>query len=110
MFVNEFTKDFSSDNFESDVLQSDLPVLVDFWAEWCGPCKALTPTIDSIAEEYSSKVTVGKVNIDQHPTIAAKYGVRSIPTLLIYSGGQVYEQLVGAVPKSQITAILDQLI
>ena len=103
------TKDFTKDNFESEVLKSDKPVLVDFWAEWCGPCKMLTPTIDEIAEEYSDKFSIGKLNVDQNSDIAAKYGIRSIPCLLFFSKGEVQEQIVGAVDKEQIVSALEKL-
>ena len=78
--------EFTSDNFDSEVLSSDKPVLVDFWAEWCGPCKMLTPTIDSLAAEYAGKVSIGKVNVDDNADIATKYGIRSIPCLLFFKG------------------------
>ena len=103
------TKNFNKDNFETEVLNSDIPVLVDFWAEWCGPCKMLTPTIDEIATEYSTKYSVGKINVDQNSEIAAEYGIRSIPCLLFFNKGKVQEQLVGAVDKSEIVAILKAL-
>ena len=102
--------EFTVGSFDSDVLQSDLPVLVDFWAEWCGPCKSIAPVIEEIAVEYKGKVRVGKVDVDQHNQIAMQFGVRSIPTLLILKEGKVVNQLVGAVPKNNITELLDQVI
>ncbi|MAP66145.1 MAG: thioredoxin [Candidatus Marinimicrobia bacterium] len=101
--------DFSDDSFENDVLKSDLPVLVDFWAEWCGPCKMLTPVIEEIAAEFNGKIKCGKVNVDNCPNTASSYGIRSIPSLLFFKNGKVEEQLVGAVPKQQIVDILNKL-
>lgn len=97
---------FSDANFDREVLQSDIPVLVDFWATWCAPCKAIAPLIDSVADEYSGKIKVGKVNVDENPATPGKYGVRGIPTLILFKGGAVVEQLVGAVPKSQLDSLI----
>lgn len=97
---------FSDANFDREVLQSDIPVLVDFWATWCAPCKAIAPLIDNVADEYSGKIKVGKVNVDENPATPGKYGVRGIPTLIMFKGGVVVEQLVGAVPKSQLDALI----
>ena len=102
--------EFTDDNFEAEVLQSDVPVIVDFWAEWCGPCKALMPTVGEIADEYSGKAVIGKVNVDNCPGIASKYGIRSIPSILFFSEGSVQDQLLGAVPKAQITSVIDKLV
>lgn len=96
----------TSANFESEVLQSDMPVLVDFWASWCGPCKMLAPTISEIASEYEGKVKVGKVNIDDDTAIAIKYGIVSIPTVVLFKNGEVADKSVGFVPKAEIEAML----
>jgi thioredoxin 1 len=99
----------TQENFANEVLQSLTPVLVDFWAEWCGPCKAIAPILDELADEYSGKVTIGKVNIDDHQGLAAEYGVRAIPTLLVFNKGQVTEQVVGARGKRDLKASLDRV-
>ncbi len=104
------TKEVNSSSFEAEVLQSELPVLVDFWAPWCGPCKALTPTIDKLAAELDGKVKIVKLNIDESPEIAGKYSIMSIPTLLIFDKGNVSEQLVGLVQKEKIIDKLNKHI
>jgi len=104
------TVEFKEVSFKEDVLDSNKPVLVDFWAEWCGPCKMLTPTIDEIATEYIDTAVVGKLNVDENPNIAAEYGIRSIPSLLFFKDGKVQQQIMGAVAKSDIANALDNII
>jgi thioredoxin 1 len=100
-------QEFKDASFEEDVLKSDTPVLVDFWAPWCGPCRMLAPTVDAISEEYEGKVKVGKVNTDENPQIATQHQINSIPTMMIFKGGEVVERMVGALPKEKITEKLD---
>ncbi|MFH1850803.1 MAG: thioredoxin [Candidatus Neomarinimicrobiota bacterium] len=102
--------EYNDANFEQEVLKADVPVLVDFWAEWCGPCKAIAPTVAAIAGEYSGKIKVGKVDVDNNRETAMKFGIRSIPSLLIFKHGSVAHQIVGAVPKNNITKLLDEVI
>jgi thioredoxin 1 len=98
----------NDDSFDEDVLNSDMPVLIDYWAEWCGPCKMIAPTLEEVASEYQGRVKVAKLNIDDNPGTPPKYGIRSIPTLMLFKGGQVEATKVGAVSKAQLTAFLDE--
>ncbi len=100
----------SDSEFESSVLQGDKPALIDFWAEWCQPCKMLAPTVEEIAGEYEDKIMVGKLNVDDNPATATKYGIRGIPTLLLFKGGQVVQQLVGVKSKAEIKKVIDENI
>jgi len=100
------TLEFTEANFETEVLQSAVPVLVDFWAEWCMPCRMLTPTIEAVAEATSGKAKVGKVNVDQHQGIAVKYGIQSIPTIMLFKNGQMVKKWVGVVQKDTLTEAL----
>jgi thioredoxin 1 len=102
--------ELTDDNFDQEVLKSPVPVLVDFWAEWCGPCKMIMPTVNEIAGEYAGRVKVGKVNVDNSGEVAARYFVRSIPSLLIFKNGKLQEQIVGAVAKDEITSKLDTVL
>jgi thioredoxin 1 len=100
----------SSTEFDSKVLQSEVPVLVDFWAEWCGPCKAIGPSVEQLASEYEGKAKVYKLDVDNNGDIAERYGVMSIPALLVFKGGKVVDQMIGAAPKPNIAALLDRAI
>jgi thioredoxin 1 len=100
------THDLTDANFDLEVLKSDLPVLVDFWAEWCGPCRMIAPAVEEFAGEYAGKVKVGKLNVDENMGAASRYNVRGIPTLLLFKGGQVVEQRVGAVGKGELVKMV----
>ncbi|MCC5942340.1 MAG: thioredoxin [Balneolaceae bacterium] len=101
------TVEFTDSNFSEEVEKSSTPVLVDFWAEWCGPCRMVGPIVDELAGEYDGKVKVGKVNVDHNPEVSVKYGIRSIPALMIFKDGEVVDQIIGAVPKTHIKKQLD---
>lgn len=101
---------FGDANFETEVIQSGTPVLVDFWAPWCAPCKAIAPVVDDLAEQYDGKIKVGKLNVDDNPATPGKYGVRGIPTLVLFKDGKVMDQVVGAVPKAQLEALIKKAL
>jgi len=101
------TLTFTDSAFDTEVLKAETPVLVDFWAEWCGPCRAMTPTIDQIAVDYNGKAKIGKLNVDDHGQTAAKYQIRSIPALLLFKGGKVVDQRVGGMSKSDLQKMID---
>jgi len=103
-------KTFTESGFQQDVLDSSQPVLVDFWAEWCGPCRVMAPVIDELATEFDGRATVGKVNIDDQPALAVQYGIRSIPTLLLFKDGQIVDQAVGVVAKQVLVDKLHALV
>jgi thioredoxin 1 len=100
-------KQFTDSSWDQEVLGSDKPVLVDFWAEWCGPCRMIGPLVEELATEYEGKALIGKLNVDENPGVATKYGIRSIPTLLVFKGGEIVDKIVGAVPKNMLAQKLD---
>ena len=102
------TLEFSEQNFEEEVLKSDKPVLVDFWAAWCAPCRIMAPAVDAIAEAYAGRAKVGKLNVDENLTVTGRYNIRGIPTLLLFKGGQIQEQIVGVASKEAISKLLDK--
>jgi thioredoxin 1 len=105
--MSDLIKHISDQSFDSDVRGSELPVLVDYWAEWCGPCKMIAPILDEVSREYSGRVQVAKMNVDENREIPAQFGIRGIPTLMLFKGGEVAATKVGALSKSQLTAFLD---
>jgi thioredoxin 1 len=106
----ENVQTFTDTNFDQSVLQSGQPVLVDFWAEWCGPCKRLGPTIDQLASEYAGKVTIGKLNVDENPNTAIKFQIRGIPAVMLFKGGQIVDSVVGLAPKEDFKKVIDKHI
>ena len=110
IMASESLVNFEESNFDSEVLNSEIPVLVDFWALWCAPCRAIAPSVEALADEYAGKVKVGKLNIDDNPTIPGKYGIRSIPTLLVFKGGDVVDQQVGGVNKAAIEGMIKKAL
>ncbi|MHC4447764.1 MAG: thioredoxin [Planctomycetota bacterium] len=108
--ANEHVLEFTDDNFESEVIESNLPVLVDYWAEWCQPCHVLSPTIDELAAEYAGRVKVGKVDTDTNREVSVKFGISAIPTIILFQGGQVRKKFVGLTSKEQFQQALDDLV
>lgn len=110
LLMNELIKASTTADFEADVLKSDVPVLVDFWAEWCGPCKMIAPVLDDLATQFEGRLKIVKINIDEHPELPKQFNVRGIPTLLLFKGGLVEATKIGALPKSQLAGWIDPLI
>ena len=106
--ASDRVKTFTDGDFEQEVLKAASPVLVDFWAEWCGPCLRMAPTVDALAGDYDGRIVVGKLNVDQNPNTPGNYGIRGIPTLLLFKGGQVVEQIVGLVDKGTVSKAIDK--
>lgn len=105
--ASELIKHVTDASFQGDVLQADKPVLVDYWAEWCGPCKMIAPILDDLAKDYDGRVQIAKMNVDENREVPAQYGIRGIPTLMLFKGGELVATKVGAMPKAQLSAFLD---
>ena len=108
--ASEHVKTFTESNFDQEVLSASGPVLVDFWAAWCGPCRAIAPTVDALANEFNGKLTVGKLNVDDNIGVATRYGIRGIPALLLFKGGQVIESVIGLVRQEELTRLIQKHI
>ena len=108
--MGEFAKAVTDNNFETDVLGSDKPVLVDFWAEWCGPCRMIAPSVEAVAEDYKEKAGVYKMNVDENMDVPQRYGIRGIPTLIVFKNGQEQERIVGAVSREAISKVIDKYV
>ena len=109
--VNELSLLHVNDkDFASEVLNADIPVLVDFWAVWCGPCRSISPIVEELAKEFSGRVKVTKLNVDENPATPSQYGVRGIPTLILFKGGKIFDQIVGAVPKTRLKAMIEKAL
>ena len=102
--------ELTEENFASEVLEADMPVMIDFWAPWCGPCRMVAPVIESLADKYEGKIKVAKVNLDEHPALASQYGVRSIPAIFIFNNGEVAERAVGVQPEDTLSAMIDRVL
>ena len=110
MTVGTDVHQVSDKDFSAEVLQADLPVLVDFWATWCGPCRSIGPMVEELAKQFSGRIKVAKLNVDENPGIPSQYGVRGIPTLILFKGGKILDQIVGAVPKARLVALVEKAL